>query len=132
MEELLRWVSPVTYMRRTATKATTIGDTRIEEGDKVVMYYGSANRDESVFTDPYRLDLTRTPNDHQAFGGGGPHFCLGAHLARAEAHALLGELLTRLPDIAPAGPTKWLASTFISGPQHLPVTFTPSAPATAA
>ncbi len=132
MEELLRWVSPVTYMRRTATKATTIGDTRIEEGDKVVMYYGSANRDESVFTDPYRLDLTRTPNDHQAFGGGGPHFCLGAHLARAEAHALLRELLIRLPDIAPAGPTKWLASTFISGPQHLPVTFTPSAPATAA
>ena len=128
MEELLRWVSPVTYMRRTATKATSIGGTRIEEGDKVVMYYGSANRDESVFTDPYRLDLTRTPNDHQAFGGGGPHFCLGAHLARVEANALLRELLTRLPDIAPSGPTTWLPSTFISGPQHLPVTFTPSAP----
>ena len=128
MEELLRWVSPVTYMRRTATTELTIGDTHIAEGDKVVMYYGSANRDESVFDDPYRLDLTRTPNDHQAFGGGGPHFCLGAHLARAEAHALLRELLTRMPDIAPEGPTKWLASTFISGPQHLPITFTPSAP----
>ena len=92
----------------------------------MVLYYGSANRDEAVFDDPYRFDLGRTPNDHIAFGGGGPHFCLGAHLARVEAHALLRELLTRLPDIEAAGPTQWLASTFISGPKHLPIQFTPT------
>jgi cytochrome P450 len=128
MEELLRWVSPVTYMRRTATVDTVIGGREIAAGDKVVMYYGSANRDETVFEEPDRFDLGRTPNEHIAFGGGGPHFCLGAHLARAEAGALLRELLVRLPDLEPAGPTTWLPSTFISGPQHLPVRFTPVAP----
>jgi cytochrome P450 len=124
MEELLRWVSPVTYMRRTAVVDAVLGGQEVKAGDKVVLYYGSANRDEAVFTDPDRLDLTRTPNDHVAFGGGGPHFCLGAHLARIEVDALLRELLTRLPDIAPAGGTEWLASTFISGPKHLPVRYT--------
>ena len=124
IEELLRWVSPVTYMRRTALVDAVVGGQSIAAGDKVVMYYGSANRDEAVFADPYRLDLGRTPNDHIAFGGGGPHFCLGAHLARIEADALLRELLVRMPDVEPAGPTEWLASTFISGPKHLPVRFT--------
>lgn len=126
LEELLRWVSPVTYMRRTATVDTEIGGRSIAAGDKVVMYYGSANRDETVFDDADRLDLRRSPNDHVAFGGGGPHFCLGAHLARAEAGALLRELLSRLPDLEPAGPTEWLASTFISGPKHLPVRYSPT------
>lgn len=126
MEEMLRWVSPVTYMRRTATTDSMVGDQPVSAGDKIVLYYGSANRDEAVFDDPYRFDLGRTPNDHIAFGGGGPHFCLGAHLARVEAHALLSELLTRLPDIEAAGPTQWLASTFISGPKHLPIQFTPT------
>jgi cytochrome P450 len=126
LDELLRWVSPVTYMRRTATVDTVIDGRTIAEGDKVVMYYGSANRDETVFADPDRLDLRRSPNDHVAFGGGGPHFCLGAHLARAEAGALLRELLSRLPDLEPAGPTEWLASTFISGPKHLPVRYAPT------
>ncbi len=126
IEELLRWVSPVTYMRRTATAETQLGERTIAAGDKVVMYYGAANRDPDVFADPHRLDLTRTPNDHVAFGGGGPHFCLGAHLAKAETAALMDELFDRLPDIAPAGPTTWLESTFISGPKHLPVTFTPT------
>ena len=126
MEELLRWTSPVTYMRRTATTDTTIRDHAIKEGEKVVMYYGAANRDETVFDDPDRFDVSRTPNEHIAFGGGGPHFCMGAHLARIEAGSLLRELLTRLPDIEPTGPTEWLPSTFISGPKHLPVSFTPT------
>jgi cytochrome P450 len=126
MDELLRWVSPVTYMRRTTTADTTVRGQTIATGEKVVMYYAAANRDEAVFADPDRFDLSRRPNDHVAFGGGGPHFCLGAHLAKAEAGALLRELLTRLPDLEPTGPTTWLPSTFISGPKHLPVSFTPS------
>jgi cytochrome P450 len=122
VEELLRWVSPVVYMRRTATHDTTVGGIDIAAGDKVVMYYGSANRDDDVFgASADRLDLSRTPNEHIAFGGGGPHFCLGAHIARVEVQALLRELLSRVPDLRPTGPTEWLASTFISGPKHLPV-----------
>jgi cytochrome P450 len=126
VDEMLRWVSPVIYMRRTATQACEIANTPIEEGDKVVMYYGSANRDERAFAAPDRFDVAREPNEHIAFGGGGPHFCLGSHIARVEIQALLRELLTRLPDIAPSGPAEWLASNFISGPKHLPVRFTPS------
>ncbi len=94
------------------------------------MYYGSANRDERAFTEPDRFDVGRAPNEHIAFGGGGPHFCLGSHIARVEIQALLRELLTRLPDISPAGPAEWLASNFISGPKHLPVQFTPALHAT--
>jgi cytochrome P450 len=125
MEELLRWVSPVVHMRRTALRDTTVGDTPIAEGDKVVLYYGAANRDPAHFAEPERLDVARTPNEHVAFGGGGPHFCLGAPLARIEIRAILREILTRLPDIEPAGETTWLESNFISGPQRLPVRFTP-------
>ena len=122
IEELLRWVSPVVYMRRTATADTTVAGTPVAAGQKVVMYYGSANRDPWAFGPTAdMLDLARTPNEHVAFGGGGPHFCLGAHIARAEISALLRELLTRLPHLEPAGPTEWLPSTFISGPKHLPV-----------
>ena len=128
IEEMLRWVSPVVYMRRTTTTATEIRGQRIAEGDKVVMYYGSANRDERAFKDPDRFDISRSPNDHVAFGGGGPHFCLGAHLARLEIRALLREVLTRMPDLEPAGPVSWLPSTFISGPKHMPVRFTPGRP----
>jgi cytochrome P450 len=125
VEELLRWISPVVYMRRTATRDTELAGTAICAGDKVVMYYGSANRDPDAFGPTAgELDLRRSPNEHVAFGGGGPHFCLGAHIARAEIHALLRELLTRLDSIEPAGPTEWLPSTFISGPKHLPVRFT--------
>ena len=97
---------------------------RSPPGDKVVMYYGSANRDPEAFGPTAdQLDLTRTPNEHVAFGGGGPHFCLGAHIARIEIHALLRELLTRLVDLRPVGETEWLPSTFISGPKHLPVAY---------
>jgi cytochrome P450 len=124
VEELLRWVSPVVYMRRTAQRDTELDGVRIAAGQKVVMYYGSANRDPDPFGPTAdRLDLARTPNDHVAFGGGGPHFCLGAHIARVEIHALLRELLTRLVDLRPTAPTEWLPSTFISGPKHLPISF---------
>lgn len=123
IEEMLRWVSPVVYMRRTATRDTELAGRTIAAGDKVVMYYGSANRDERVFDQPDRFDVARSPNDHVAFGGGGPHVCLGAHLARLEIDALLREVLTRLPGLEPAGPVEWLASNFISGPRRLPVRF---------
>lgn len=124
IEEMLRWVSPVVYMRRTAQAETELRGVPIAAGDKVVMYYGAANRDPAVFGPTAGvLDLARTPNEHIAFGGGGPHFCLGAHIARVEIRALLRELLTRCADLAPAGVTEWLPSTFISGPKHLPITF---------
>jgi cytochrome P450 len=124
VEELLRWISPVVYMRRTATHDTTLAGVPIAAGQKVVMYYGAANRDPEAFgPTASSLDLARSPNDHVAFGGGGPHFCLGAHIARIEIHALLRELLTRLVDVERAGDTEWLPSTFISGPKHLPIRF---------
>ncbi|HKC49448.1 MAG TPA: cytochrome P450 [Myxococcota bacterium] len=127
VEEMLRWVSPVVYMRRTATRDAELGGRKILAGQKVVMYYGAANRDPSVFVDPERFDVTRDPNPHVAFGGGGAHFCLGAHIARVEIEAMLRELLVRLPDIEPTGPAVYLPSTFISGPKHLPVRFSPGA-----
>jgi cytochrome P450 len=125
-EELLRWTSPVIYMRRTATRDTAIGETAIAAGDKVVMYFGAANRDPDRFADPERLDLSRTPNDHIAFGGG-PHVCLGQHLARIEIDAVLREVLTRMEEIEILAPPEWLASTFISGPRSLPIRFRPAA-----
>jgi cytochrome P450 len=127
VEEMLRWVSPVIHMRRRATRPVTMHGVDIAEGDKVVMYYGAANRDERVFVDADRFDVGRRPNEHLAFGGGGPHFCLGAHLARVEVQAMLREVLTRLHDLEPAGPVEWLPSNFISGPKHLPVRFAPGA-----
>jgi cytochrome P450 len=131
VDEMLRWASPVIYMRRTATRDLQLAGTPIAAGDKVVMYYGSANRDDRAFAEPDRFDVRRSPNDHIAFGGGGPHFCLGAHIARVEIRAMLREVLTRLPDVEPAGPVEWLASNFISGPKRLPVAFTPACRATA-
>ena len=125
IEELLRWVSPVVYMRRTATRDTQLHDKQIAEGDKVVMYYGSANRDPNAFDAPETFDITRWPNEHVAFGGGGPHFCLGAHLGRAEIQAMLREIITRLEGLRVAQEPEWLPSTFISGVKHLPVEFRP-------
>jgi cytochrome P450 len=124
VDEILRFVSPVVYMRRTAVKDSELGGKEIKEGDKLVLYYGAANRDSEVFEDPDRFDVGRDPNDHIAFGAG-PHFCLGANIARVEIEVMLRELLTRLPDIEPTGETSWLESNFISGPKHLPVRFTP-------
>ncbi len=123
-EELLRYTSPVIYMRRTATHATRIGDTAIKAGDKVVMYFGAANRDPDKFDRPDELDLSRDPNEHIAFGGG-PHVCLGQHLARIEIDAILAEVLTRMKTLEIAAAPEWLASTFISGPKSLPVRFAP-------
>jgi len=123
-EELLRWVSPVIYMRRTATRDTELGGQKIREGDKVVRYFGSANFDERAFRDPFRLDLARTPNDHIAFGAGA-HVCLGQHIARVEIDALLTEVVTRIHDIELAGEPEWLPSVFISGPRRLPIRFRP-------
>jgi cytochrome P450 len=121
IEEMLRWTSPVIYMRRTATANTELGGRQIEAGQKVVMYYGAANRDARAFHEPERFDITRMPNDHLAFGGGGPHFCLGSHVARVEIDAMFRQLLTRLPDLQKIGETEWQRSTFISGPKHIRV-----------
>jgi cholest-4-en-3-one 26-monooxygenase len=121
IEEMLRWVTPVMHFRRTARADTELGGERIAAGDKVVMWYVSANRDESAFAEPDRFDVGRTPNDHVAFGAGGPHFCLGASLARLEARLLFEQLLVELPDLAPAGRVRRLGSNFIHGIKELPV-----------
>ena len=118
VEEMLRYTSPVVDFRRTAMEDTVIGDQPIAAGDKLMMFYGSGNRDEEVFADPDRFDVGRDPNPHMAFGGGGPHLCLGLHVARIEIAEMLRELLTRLPDLAPAGPREPLASNFISRGPH--------------
>jgi cytochrome P450 len=110
-------------MRRRPTRDTVLGGREIAAGDKVVLYYGAANRDPARFPDPERLDLRRTPNDHLAFGGG-PHFCLGAHVGRLEIAAMLREILA-LPGLEPAGPVEWQRSTFITGPRRMPVRFAP-------
>jgi len=123
-EELLRYTTPVIYMRRTAKHDTILAGQQIKEGDKVVMYFGSANRDPQKFDRPDALDLSRTPNEHIAFGTG-PHGCLGQHIARIEIDAILTEVLTRMKDLAISGAPTWFASNFISGPTHLPVTFRP-------
>lgn len=125
-EELLRYASPVIYMRRTATRDTQVGGAPIKAGDKVVMYFGAANRDPEKFDNPDALDLSRSPNEHIAFGGG-PHVCLGQHLARIEIDAILTEVLTRMQGLEIVSPPEWLASTFISGPKTMKVRFTPGA-----
>jgi cytochrome P450 len=124
-EELLRWCSPVIYMRRRATHDVEIGGKKLSAGDKAVMYFGSANRDATKFDRADTLDLSRTPNEHIAFGTG-PHGCLGQHIARIEIDAMLVEVLTRMKDFRLAGEPKWLPSNFISGPQTMPVRFTSS------
>jgi cholest-4-en-3-one 26-monooxygenase len=121
-EEMLRWGSPVMHFRRTLTKDTEINGFPVKEGDKVVIWYISANRDESVFTDPFRFDIHRNPNPHVAFGGGGPHFCLGANLARLEIKVMFDEIVRQLPGLQLAGPVERLRSNFINGIKHLPVT----------
>ncbi|GAC1316310.1 MAG: cytochrome P450 [Acidimicrobiales bacterium] len=123
VEEMLRWGSPVMNFRRTVTRDTDINGFPVKEGDKVVIWYISANRDERVFADPFRFDIRRNPNPHVAFGGGGPHFCLGANLARLEIRIMFEEILRRIPVIEQAGPVQRLRSNFINGIKHLPVRF---------
>jgi cholest-4-en-3-one 26-monooxygenase len=121
-EEMLRWGSPVMHFRRTVTRDTDINGFPVREGDKVVIWYISANRDESVFDDPFTFDIHRSPNPHVAFGGGGPHFCLGANLARLEINVMFEELVRRVPHLEQTGPAQRLRSNFINGIKHLPVT----------
>jgi methyl-branched lipid omega-hydroxylase len=123
VEEIVRYVSPVIWMRRTLTRDTVMNGHAYREGDKTVLFYQAANRDESVFPDPHRFDISRSPNPHVGFGSAGPHFCLGAHLARREITAMLRELLTRVPDIRAAGEPDYLLSSFINGIKHLPCEF---------
>jgi cholest-4-en-3-one 26-monooxygenase len=127
VEEMLRWVTPVMLFRRTATRDTGIAGQRVAEGDKVVVYYSSANRDEAVFDDPDVFDVGRTPNDHLTFGGGGPHFCLGANLARLEIRLIFEELLRRAPEVELTGPVRRLRSNFINGVKEMPVRLSASA-----
>jgi cholest-4-en-3-one 26-monooxygenase len=121
IEEMLRYATPVMHFRRTATRDVEIGGKPVKEGDKVVFWYVSANRDETVFEDPQKFDVGRTPNEHVAFGGGGSHFCLGANLARVEIKIMFTELMAEMPRLELAGEVKRLRSNFINGIKHLPV-----------
>jgi len=125
VEEMLRYITPVIHFRRTATADTEIRGQQIRHGDKVVMWYPSANRDEDVFPNGDAFDVRRTPNEHVAFGEG-QHFCLGAWLGRLELRILFEELLRRLPDVEVAGPVTRLRSYFLNGITTMPVRFTPA------
>lgn len=124
VEEFLRWASPVYHFRRTATREVELGGQRIAEGDKVVLWFASGNRDEAVFADPYRFDVTRQHNDHVTFGKGSPHFCLGNSLARMEIKVMFEELIPRLADIRLAGEITRVRSNFVNGIKRLPVEVT--------
>jgi cholest-4-en-3-one 26-monooxygenase len=124
-EEIVRWVSPVNMFRRTATRDTELAGQEIAKGDKVVVFYASANRDEEAFDLPAEFDIGRDPNPHVGFGGGGPHFCLGRHLAALELRVLLQAVAKRMPDIALDGEVSRLRSTFVNGIKLLPVRFAP-------
>ena len=126
VEEMLRWATPVIDFRRTATVDTEIAGQRIAAGDNVLIFYQSANRDETVFRDPYRFDTGRDPNPHLTFGGGGPHFCLGAALARLELKTFFRELFEVLPDIEVAGDPVYLPGPFLDSVESLPCSFSPT------
>jgi len=124
-EEILRWASPVLHFKRTVMAETEIRGQEFKDGDEIVMWYISANRDEEVFDDPFAFDVTRDPNPQIAFGGGGNHFCLGANLARMELKLIFQEVARRMPDMQLAGEPDRLRSNFIGGIKHMPVTWTP-------
>ena len=124
--EIVRWASPVIHFRRTAARDTEVGGQAIRAGDKLTMWYNSANKDDTVFADPYAFDVRREPNEHVGFGAGGPHFCLGANLARREIQVMFRELLHRLPDIHVSGPPQMLLSGFIHGIKRMPAEWTPA------
>jgi len=123
VEEIVRYVSPVIWMRRSLTQDAVVNGHKYREGDKIALMYWAANRDESVFANPGRFDILRTPNPHVGFGGAGPHFCLGAHLARREITVMLRELLQRVPAIRASGEPDRLLSSFINGIKHLSCDF---------
>ena len=120
VEEMLRWWSPVMRFRRTATADTALGGQRISAGDKVIVWFSSGNRDERVFADPDRFDVTRTPGDHLSFGDG-PHYCIGAHLAKVQMRALFTAVFDRLGEVEQAGEVVRLRSNFQHGVKHLPI-----------
>ncbi len=124
-DEIIRWATPAIYFRRTATRDGTLHGRTIREGDKVLLWFASANRDPAVFGDPFRVDLARSPNRHLSFGQGGPHVCLGMHLARLEVRVLFEELARRITAIEPTGPHRFLRSNFVGGIKELPVRVTP-------
>jgi len=123
VEEFVRWASPVMTFRRTTTREVELHGQRLPPGEKVVLFYHSGNRDESAFERPWELDVTRSPNHHLGFGGGGPHYCMGASLARTQLNAIFGEMLSVIPDIE-AGEPELLRSAFIHGIKRMPCTFT--------
>jgi cytochrome P450 len=123
-DEILRWSSPVLHFRRTATRDVEVGGQTIRAGDKIVIWYVSANFDEEVFADPLRFDVGRRPNPHVTFGGGGPHFCLGAHLAKLEVQVMFDELLPRLADIELLGPAERMRTNFTNALKRMPVRVT--------
>ena len=125
VEEIVRWATPVIHFRRTATRDTALRGQKIRAGEKVVMWYSSGNRDEEVFPDPWRFDVTREPNEHVGFGGPGPHHCLGAHLARREITVMFREIFRRLPDLQVTGEPDRLLSFFIHGIKHMRCEWTP-------
>ena len=128
VEEIVRWSTPVIFMRRSCTQDTMLGGQAMKEGDKVVLWYNSGNRDEDVFEDPHNFNLLRTPNDHVGFGGPGPHFCLGANLARREIKVMFERILRRLPDLEITGAPDYLESNFIHGIKRMPCAFSPGKP----
>ena len=126
VDEVVRWASPVMHFRRQCMQDYELDGVQMKAGDKVVMWHVAANRDPRAFDDPWTFDIERSPNDHIGFGGGGPHFCLGANLARMEIKLMFREIAKRLPDIHLDGEISYLRSNFIGGVKKLPVAFTPS------
>ncbi|MBV8462054.1 MAG: cytochrome P450 [Acidimicrobiales bacterium] len=126
VDEVVRWASPVIWMRRTVTRDTELAGEPLHADDKLLVFYNSGNRDETVFADPYTFDVRRSPNPHVGFGAAGPHFCLGAHLARREIDVMWRVLFARLPDITAVSEPDRLRSSFINGIKHLPCRFTPA------
>jgi len=132
VEEIVRWASPVIFMRRTVTSDAELRGQKLHAGDKLILFYSSANRDEDVFDEPFRFDVRRDPNEHVGFGGPGPHFCMGANLARREITVFFRELFRRIPDLQVTGEPDRLVSNFIHGIKHLPCSFKPRRPAASA
>jgi cytochrome P450 len=126
VEEFVRWASPVMTFRRTTTREVELHGEKLPPGEKVVLFYHSGNRDERAFEEPWKFDLSRSPNRHLGFGGGGPHYCMGASLARTQLRAIFGEMLRVIPDVE-AGEPELLRSAFIHGVKRMPCTFTPRA-----
>ena len=126
VEEIVRWATPVLHFRRQAVADYRLGGVNIAAGDKIVMWHIAANRDPRAFDDPMRFDIERSPNDHIGFGGGGPHYCLGANLAKMEIRLMFREIAKRMPDIQLDGELRYLRSNFIGGIKEMPVAYTPT------